>query len=301
LVKESIDIVELQRTMVKGADLRSSYFASVHEHYELYIDLLMTLDAQHPGQGFAAEALLASERARARTLMESLAVERTERQGGGDSALLQREREVQQQLDAKAEYRMRLLNGKHTEEQEREVARELRALALEYQEVRACIRERSPRFAALTQPESLGVEHILREVREDDNTLLLEFSLGEERSYLWVVSAAGIESHVLPDRATIEKAVSKTYELLTKRQTLEDLPSGRREEVASAADAEYRTESAALSRMLLGPVAARLGTRRLLIVSDGLIQQTLSRPCRSRRVQGSRCCSAMRSSACPQR
>ncbi|HEX8335384.1 MAG TPA: CHAT domain-containing protein, partial [Pyrinomonadaceae bacterium] len=272
LVKESIEIVELQRTKVKGADLRTSYFASVHEHYELHIDLLMTLDAEHPGAGYDAEALLVSERARARSLMESLAGERVERQRGDAAPLLKREREVQQQLDAKAEYRMRLLSGRHTQEQEREVARELRALALEYQEIHASIRKHSPRLAALTQPESLGVEQILREVCEEPDTLLLEFSLGEERSYLWVVSAAGVEGHVLPDRATIEKAVGRTYELLTKRQTLEELPSGSREEVARAADAEYRAESAALSRMLLGPAAARLGARRLLIVSDGLLQ-----------------------------
>jgi CHAT domain-containing protein len=272
LVKESIKIIELQRTKVKGADLRTSYFASVHEHYELYIDLLMTLDAEQPGRGFAAEALLASERARARSLMESLAGERAERQPGGDAALLQHEQEIQRQLNAKAEYRMRLLSGKHTEEQKREVARELRALMLEYEEVRASIKQNSPRLAALTQPESLGIESILREVREDGDTLLLEFSLGERRSYLWVVSADGIESHVLPARATIEQAVRKTYELLTKRQTLEELPSGRREEVARAADAEYWKESATLSRMLLGPAAARLGTRRLLIVSDSFLQ-----------------------------
>lgn len=272
LIRESIEIIEMQRAKVKSEDLRTSYFASVHEHYELYIDLLMTLDASSPGASYDAEALLVSERARARALMESLAGARAERQQDEGSPLLKREREVQEQLDAKAEYRMRLLSGKHTEEQEREVARELRALALEYQEIHASIREHSPRLAALTQPESLGVERILRELREDPDTLLLEFSLGEERSYLWVVSAAGIEGHVLPDRATIEKAVGKSYELLTKRQTLEELPSGQREEVARAADAEYRTESAALSRMLLGPAAARLGARRLLIVSDGLLQ-----------------------------
>jgi CHAT domain-containing protein len=272
LVGESIEIIELQRTRVKSVDLRTSYFASMHEHYELYIDLLMTLDAEHPGTGYDAKALLVSERARARSLMDSLVGERAERQQGDGSSLLKREQEVQEQLDAKAEYRMRLLSGKHMEAQEREAARELRALELEYQEVHASIGEHSPRLAALTQPESLGVERILREVREDPDTLLLEFSLGEERSYLWVVSAAGIEGHVLPDRATIEKAVGKSYELLTRRQTLEAMPSGQREEIARAADAEYLTESAALSRMLLGPAAARLGARRLLIVSDGLLQ-----------------------------
>jgi CHAT domain-containing protein len=272
LVKESIDIIESQRKQVKGSDLRTSYFASVHEHYELYIDLLMALHVEHPREGFDAAALLASERARARSLIESLAEERTEQPHGGDSELLRREQELEQQLDAKAEYQMRLLNGKHTEEQTSEAARDLRALTLEYQNVRASIRERLPRYASLTQPEFLSLENILSVVRDDSDTLLLEFSLGEERSYLWVISAAGIESYVLPDRATIEKAARKTYDLLTVRQTLDLLPSGRREEAARAADAEYLQESAALSRMLLGPAAEHLGTRRMLIVSDGFLQ-----------------------------
>lgn len=270
-VKESTRLVESLRSQVVSSELRTSYFASVHKHYELYIDLLMSLDRERPGQGYAAEALLVSERARARSLMESLAKEHGAGQQTGDATLVARERELQQQLDAKAEYQARLLGGKHAEGQAREVARELRALTFDYQEVRARIREQSPRYAALTQPELVSVDSILQEVRDPD-TLLLEYSLGEERSYLWAVGGDGVEGFELPARAAIEETARKTYEAMTARQTLGEQPSSRRDEAAREADAEYERRAAALSRMVLGPVAARLGGRRLLIVADGFLQ-----------------------------
>jgi CHAT domain-containing protein len=271
LVRESIQVIESLRSQVVSRELRTSYFASVHQHYEFYIDLLMSMDKERPGKGLAAEALLASERARARSLMDSLAEEHVAGRRAGDAALMRREQELQEDFDAKAEYQTRLLAGRHTEEQAREAARDLRALTLEYQEVRARIREQSPRYAALTQPELLTVDSILREVREPD-TLLLEYSLGAERSYLWVVGADGIQGHELPGRAVIEGTARKTYELLTARQALGSLPSAKRASAAREADDEYRRQSAVLSRMLLGPAAERLGERRLLVVTEGFLQ-----------------------------
>jgi CHAT domain-containing protein/Tfp pilus assembly protein PilF len=269
LVKESIKVIESLRSQVVSRELRTSYFASVHQHYEFYIDLLMSMDKERPGEGLAAEALLASERARARALMDSLAEERGGLPAGG--ALVRREQELQEGLNAKAEYQARLLAGRHTEAQAREVARDLRALTLEYQEVRARIREQSPRYAALTQPELLTVDSILREVREPD-TLLLEYSLGAERSYLWVVDADDIRGHELPGRAVIEGAARQLYELLTARQALGGLPSTQRESAAREADEEYWRQAAALSRMLLGPASERLGEHRLLVVTEGFLQ-----------------------------
>ncbi|HEV2915099.1 MAG TPA: CHAT domain-containing protein [Pyrinomonadaceae bacterium] len=272
LVKESIEIIETMRTKVTNEELRTSYFASVHQHYELYIDLLMRLDGQHPEGGFAAAALLASEKARARSLLESLSEERAELHHGARSALLDQERELQQKLDARAEYKMRLVSdGKQAEAQAVEIDREIRALTIEYQEVRSRIREQIPRYAALTQPDLLQVEDIQREVEADD-TLLLEFALGDERSYLWALSADGLKSYELPDRLTIENAARKVYELLTARQSISDQPPSRREELIREADAAYWQQAAALSQMLLGPVAGQLNARRLLIVSDGFLQ-----------------------------
>jgi tetratricopeptide (TPR) repeat protein len=262
LARESIDTIESLRTKVSNTELRTSYFASVHQHYELYIDLLMSLHRRQPGGGYAGQALLASERARARTLLESLTEERIDWRGA-DAELLRREQEVQQRLDGKAEVQMRLLNARRAEEAAR-VAREIHALTIEHEDVRARIRERAPRYATLTQPDLLRLEDIQREL-SDGGTLLLEFALGQRRSYLWAVSADAVEVYELPAAAAVEEAADKVYELLSKRPPPAVGP-------APAWDAQYLERAAALSRMLFGQVGGLREAKRLLIVSDGGLQ-----------------------------
>src|SRR5262249_18631971 len=103
--------------------------------------------------------------------------------------------------------------------------------------------------------------------------LLLEYALGEEKSYLWTVTPASIKSFELAKRAEIETAARRVYEMLTarNRSAPNETPEQRRRRV-DLADAQYPEASAALSQMLLGPVASQLGTKRLLIVSEGMLQ-----------------------------
>jgi hypothetical protein len=94
---------------VTSQELRSSYFASEHQRYDFYIDLLMQMHKQRPSERLNADALQASERARARSLLESLAEGRTDIRQGVDPALVEHERSLQQTLNSKAERQMRLL------------------------------------------------------------------------------------------------------------------------------------------------------------------------------------------------
>ena len=271
LIEESIAAGESLRSKIRNSSLRTSYFASVHEHYELYIDVLMRLHAQQPDKGFAAAALAASERARARSLLDSLFEDKIRPRKGLATELLHREQELLRVLDEKAEYQARLLSGKGADEEVQEVARDLRALTIEYQDVRSRLREESPRLATLTQPGQIRAEDV-QSIVKDDETLLLEFALGDARSYLWVVSADEIAGYELPGRATIEELSRRTYELLTARQSVVGTPTPADEERLRKSDAEYWQHAAALSSMLLGPVSARLGSKRLLIISDGFLK-----------------------------
>ena len=84
------------------------------------------------------------------------------------------------------------------------------------------------------------------------------------------ISITGFE---LPKRTDIEGAARRVYELLTASRRLvpNEAPQERRQRLARA-EAEYPKASAALSQMLLGPVASQLGNKRLLIVSEGVLQ-----------------------------
>lgn len=73
-IEKTIEIIESQRLRIAKFDSRASYFASVHRYYSLYIQVLMALDQEHPGQGFAQRAFEASERSKVRSLLDLLTV-----------------------------------------------------------------------------------------------------------------------------------------------------------------------------------------------------------------------------------
>jgi CHAT domain-containing protein len=272
-IEAAIEIVEDIRTKVTSQELRTSYFASVQNYYQFYIDLLMQLHKKDPSKGYDAVALQASERARARSLLELLTEANADIRQGVDPKLIQQERTLQQKLDAVEKRRLELSNEKDAEAQVQALEKDTAALLEEYRQVQAQIRATSPRYAALTQPKPLTLAEIQQQVLDDD-TLLLEYSLGEERSYLWAVTKTGITSYELPKRAEIELAARGFYELLnTPGYSLEtrkptDNRGGIEVELATAST-EVVTK---LSQMLLGQVAGKLDKKRLLIVSDGALQ-----------------------------
>lgn len=267
-IKESIAIIEASRVKVDSKDLRTSYFAQAHKHYELYIELLMQLHQQRPNSGYSDEAFLISERARARSLLDMLIGENFDIDTGSNNSLLTREQELVRLLNAKKEYRTRLLDDDQMSADAQEVAAEIRALSFEYEEVRARISEQNPRYAAITQSTQPSIQEIQAELRAGDTTLL-EFSLGDEKSFLWAVGADSVDSYELPGRAAIESISERVYRLLVARQLLLDGEDSQRGKLIAASDSDYLKEAAALSRILLGPVASQLGSKRLLVVTDG--------------------------------
>ena len=273
-IEAALGIVESLRMRYKRQELRTSYFASVQKYYDFYIDLLMRLHAARQTDGNDARALQASERARARGLLDMLAEAGADIRQGADGALLERERSLRQLISARAEWQMKLFAGKHTEEQLTAVAKEIGALTNQFQEVEAQIRATSPRYAALTQPQPLSLKEIQQQVLDDD-TLLLEYSLGEERSYLWVAGKTALASYELPKRADIEKVTRELYALMIKpnQQTASaDQKRGMRVARGASDDRLLQEAITRLSRIVLAPAAPQLGTKRLLVVADGALQ-----------------------------
>jgi CHAT domain-containing protein/tetratricopeptide (TPR) repeat protein len=266
-IKQTVQLTNSLRYDIGSHQLRSSYSGSIRRYYEFYIDLLMQLDSIHSHYGYDGVALQVSEQSRARGLLESLNEARLKGVDDVDPVLLEREQVLQMQISAKVA-RQLFLGTKGGDE----MGQELRQLNAAYQEIRAQIRTQSPRYAALIEPQPLNARQIQEEL-PDDNTILLEYSLGDERSYLWAVTPDSINSYELPGRKTIEQAVHKIYRLITTRNTpLAEGSSAFSGELLSVSAERYWTEAPVLSQMLLGPVAELLGKKKLLIVSDGPLQ-----------------------------
>src|SRR5262249_5561714 len=115
------------------------------------------------------------------------------------------------------------------------------------------VRTRSPRYAALTRPQALTVADMQRTL--DDRSALLEYSLGADRSLLWVLTHASLTSYELPAPADVERAARRSYEALTTVGSHDSAAALR-----------------ALSDMILAPALPQIGARRLLVVADGALQ-----------------------------
>jgi CHAT domain-containing protein/tetratricopeptide (TPR) repeat protein len=269
-IEHALELAESLRTEVENRDLRASYLASVYRWHETHIDILMQLRRAQTSGALVASAFEASERARARSLLESLTEARVDLRKDVDADLLKREQEVRRAFAGWAQRQRQILATPARDTDLKALAVEHRNLEDRYNQIQAEIRSRSPRYAALAKPQPLSLKDVQKQVL-DRNTLLLEYALGEKRSYLWVVSNADHSSYELAPRADIEQAAQKLYAHLTARLTAPGDARERRR-LAEAADAQYWQEAARLSELLLAPAAKKLIGKRLLIVADGALQ-----------------------------
>ncbi len=250
----ALALIETLRTRIGGPDLRASYSALTHNAYELETDLLMEAHQAAPADGFDRKALETIERARARTLLELLAEAGVDIQQGADPELLARRASLLRRLSAKAE---RSLRQRPTSPDEKAALEEDRdAILRDLDVLEAEIRERSPGYAALVQPQPLTAPQI--QALLDPDTLLLSYSLGEARSILWAVTAQSVASFELPGRVILEGAARRFHEGLSVHD-----PASRQRQAAAGE---------VLGRLLLGPVAGRLSHQRLVVVPDGALE-----------------------------
>lgn len=270
-IEESLSSIETVRARSGSQSLRASYLASREKAYEFYVDLLMQLHAKDPAARHDAEALQASERGRARSLLELLNEAPADIEQGVSADLVKREREIRHSINAKAQRQIQLTAQNGNKHEIETFNKEIRALEDEYQQVQVAIRKASPAYAELTQPQPLGLKEIQRLL--DPNTVLLEYSLGQERSYLWVVSHDSLKTFVLSKGDDIQKTAQQVYQSLTARSVVKSLetPAQRQSRIAHA-DRDFQRAAAELGQMILAPATADLATKRLVVIADGALQ-----------------------------
>ncbi len=144
----------------------------------------MQLHKQNPKQGFDGLALQASERARARSLLEILAESGGEITSGIDPKLLQEKKEIQQQLSALEQLRVRLLSSEHTEEQRKTINIEIDDLLQKYRSLLTEIRATSSNYAALTQPQPLTLSEIQQQILDSEYSFIRIFSRRKSQLFM---------------------------------------------------------------------------------------------------------------------
>lgn len=257
-LQQSIEVTEEMRRVSTSRDLTAAFSASVHDRYESYIDCLMRKHQTHPEDGLDERAFETSELARGRSLAELLRATQTNAAPGLDPELAERERSLRQSLRVKEDYRVTLLARATKKDELNALASEITRLEAELKQVNETIKTRYPSYNAIIRPGAWTVRQIQEQVVIDDQTVILEYSLGVEKSYLWAVTRTSIKSYELPPSAQITEVAKKVYKLVAAPPA-----AGKNSELTDAAQK--------LALMVLSPVAAELNKRRVIIIADGAL------------------------------
>lgn len=252
-VLPALDLIEGARGAIDPPMLRSRYFATRRDAYDLAVDILMQRHAAQPDGDYAMQALVVSERARARALQDRLAERRLALPHTVDLALLDAERTAELAV--------------------RQAAAAGGVMLAEAQQaldaVRGRIRAQNPRYAELAHPPQPTADTLRLAVR-DSGVVADSWWLAEPRSYRWRVTAAGVTAATLPGRGTIEQAARTLRERLAAPPAVAATLSIERLAAQDAAQAaEVDTTARALASLLDLPDAAADALR--VTVPDGAL------------------------------
>jgi CHAT domain-containing protein len=263
-VEQALSSIEDMRTQIAHETLRASFLALQGEAYELYLDLLWRRHEREPQSEYDARALAVAEQFHARSLLESLAESGGQARPPLDAQLLVQQRWLNQQITTLHATRYA------TTVEKAQAANTLTRLLAEYDQVEFQIRQNSPPYSPLA-----SVPLTLPEIQAsvlDSQTLLLEYVLGAQQSYLFVASSTALHSFVLPNRSELEQQARRLHELFSAfsqppafKSVAEKLTWQTQQEQAQLAAAT------ALSQAILLPAGKLIKGKRLLIVPDGAL------------------------------
>jgi CHAT domain-containing protein len=221
--------------------------------YQKTVGLLFKIHAQELKQNYVGQAFRYHEKGKARALLDLLEEAKVRIREGIDPALLKEEEKVSTRI---SRLHRALAAPELAKDQEKQLLTTLAEQEQAWQTLRVKMAVANPKYAELTSPHVTSVQQVQAVL--DKETLLLEYSLGEEKSILWVITQDGMQAYELPAEEAITRQIEQYLPTLRT-------PLYGKEEI------ERHIElSRELYRALLQPAARQLqGKSKLIIVPDG--------------------------------
>ncbi len=289
--RESLATIEtLRQGSLRADESRTTFLATIKDVFDeaanayAAMALLANTSPGAPLSGkaleYAGEAFRVNEQSRARSLLDMLSETNAAITEGVPAELLKRKQENFDRQQDIAD----ILTGINisTEEMKKKPAEldaELEKLQAEYEEIENQIRTASPRYATLTANKPLSLAEVQQNVL-DDQTVLVEYALQADESYLFAVSKGAVNLYKLPARANIEKLATDLRAQLIPAKLqrrivgIDVVEANRGLGIASSAPedaAPFVAASNGLYKAVLEPAASMLGEKRLMVVADGAL------------------------------
>jgi len=262
LISRSLTLTSELKERVSNQRLQTQYFATLSDRYRFGVASKMGNDRTGLG------GLELAESYKARTIAENLMLHQQGFRADANPEILERERTARVTLNARTDRLTDLLSrgsgGRETEK----LVSEIERLQLELSEIREELKQESPIYSAIKDTPRFEIAHFQTSVLEE-NEILLEYFLGDESSYCWLVGKNEFEVFILPPREQIENKVDTLRELVDARRPREGETFPEQQARIAEADANFGPLARELSNIILGPVSERLSGKRLIVVPDG--------------------------------
>jgi CHAT domain-containing protein len=290
--RDSIATIEtLRQGSLRADESRTTFLATTKDVFDeaaiAYAEmaLLAAPAAGTPLDGkaleYASEAFKITEQSRARSLLDLLSETDAAITEGVPAELLKRK---QENLDRQQEIADTLtginISTDGPKKKPVELDEELEKLQTEFEQIENQIRTASPRYAALTAVQPLTLSDVQQTVL-DDQTVLLEYALQTDASYLWVASKGGVNLYKLPARSNLETLATDLRAQLIPSKLQRRIVGidvvaqpQRGLGIASSAPedaAGFVAAANALYKAAVEPAAGVLGEKRLMVVADGAL------------------------------
>ena len=288
--RESLGTIEtLRQGSLRADESRTTFLASIKDVFDeaaaanaaLALLTSPTSDAlSGKALEYASEAFRINEQSRARSLLDMLSETDAAITEGVPAELLKRK---QENLDRQQDIADMLtgvnISNEEIKKKPTELDAELEKLQAEFEEIENQIRTASPRYANLTANKPLTLEEVQQNVL-DDQTVLVEYALQLDDSYLFAVSKSAVNLFKLPPRANIEKlAMDLRGQLIPSKLQrrivgIDVAEANRGLGIATTAPEDVAPFIAAahgLYKVVLQPAAGMIGEKRVMVVADGAL------------------------------
>ena len=203
--KSAITALENIRSLLRISEFKSGFLERKINIYHELIDLYFNLYQESGGAEYIKNSFEYAERAKARALLDILAESRINIHKGVDSLLLSREKKIQRTI---ANLQTQLSTTELLKKQKDELYEKINQSEQQFNDLQFEIKQKNPAYSNLQYPEPMSVSDIQKIVLDEDQ-VMLEYSLSEKNSYLWIITKDEADIFQLLPEKQIRKKVEE--------------------------------------------------------------------------------------------
>ncbi len=252
--QKSMDVIDAIRSRILLETFKTGFARNKLGIFESVMNLLFKLSNEDPAASRLEEMFIIVEKAKARAFLECLGEARIDFRAGLTPGLKEREEAVSREISALI---LELSNPSLSRAMRGEKLMKLGRAEDESFRLISEMKAEQPGLAGLVSPDLFSIQR-LRDDFLDDETGLIEYFLGDARSFMFFITKGSARLFVLPPREAIERSVRGYLKALSN-------PDGRGFTGKLAAG----RIAGELLPPLAGPPAKDL--KRLIIIPDGVL------------------------------